>query len=105
MELKFDVVRIGKIHKDKMSEMILKQNVGFLKNGIYSLLQDIDNETKKFGIVLVIPGKGHNIRIALQDVKERNVRKELKINFPCNIYKGEYSVILDNIDNPIFDSY
>jgi len=85
--------------------MILKQNVGFLKSGIHSLLKDIDSETKKIGIVLVIPGKGHSIKMALQDVKEKHVRKELKSNFPFNIYKGEYSAILRNIDNQIFGGY
>ncbi|RTZ03094.1 hypothetical protein [Flavobacterium sp. GSP6] len=102
MEIKFDV-RIGKIRKNQISEMILKQNVGFLKSGIHSLLKDINSETKKIGIV--IPGKGHSIKMALEDVKEKHVRKELKSNFPFNIYKGKYSAILDNIDNQIFDGY
>jgi hypothetical protein len=105
MEIKFDVVRIGKIRKNQMSEMILKQNVVFLKTRIHSLLKDIDSEIKKIRIVLVIPGKGHNIKMALQDVKEKYVRKELKINFLFNIYKGEYSAIFDNIENQIFCGY
>jgi hypothetical protein len=105
MEIKFDVVSIGKIRKDQISEIILKQNVGFLKIGIHSFLKDIDSETKKIGIVLVIPGKGHSIKISLQDVKEKNIRKELKNNFPYNIYKGEHSSIMNNGDNQIFGGY
>lgn len=105
MEIKFDVVRIGKIRKDQISEMILKQNVGFLKSGIHSFLRDIDSETKKIGIVLVVPGKGHSIKMSLQDVKEKHIKKELKSNFPYNIYKGEYSAIMDNVDNQIFGGY
>ncbi len=42
MEIKFDVVRIGKIRKDQILEMILKQNLGYLKSEIHSFLKVVD---------------------------------------------------------------
>jgi len=104
MEVNFDIVRIGKIRKNRISEMILKQNVEFLKNGIRSLLKDNEVDSKKdlISMVLVIPAKGHSIKIALRDIKESYIKKELKNNFPNSIYKGDYKSILDNINNLIF---
>ncbi len=51
---------------------------------------------------MVIPARGHNIKIHFQNIPEKWIRKELKDNFPYAIYKGKIDSILDNIDNPIF---
>ena len=40
MEVKFDLVRIGKIRKSSIAEKILKQNVDLLRNEIRSFLKD-----------------------------------------------------------------
>lgn len=101
MEVKFDLVRIGEIRKNEASEMIIRQNIGFLKSGICSLLHEIDSEIKQISICIIIPGRGHSIKIAIQDIKENHIRKELKSNFPNSIFKGEYSLVLDNINNKI----
>lgn len=104
MKVKFDLVRIGKIRKDFSSEKILKQNVISLKKNIRLLLEykDFGNKNNTISIVMVIPGKGYKIKIALQDILDSNIKKELRQNFREHIYTREYSVLLDNIDNRIF---
>ena len=106
MEINFDVIRIGKIRKDNTAEIILKQNVNFMKSGIRHLLNNnIDNLEEKICIVLAIPGKGYSIKIVLQEVKKKHIRNELKNNFPYSIYNGKYSAILDNVNNKISKAY
>jgi formiminotetrahydrofolate cyclodeaminase len=56
-------------------------------------------------MVMIIPGKGYNVKIALQDIKDLHIKKELKNNFPNSIYKGEYSIIMDNLENKVFGGY
>jgi len=51
---------------------------------------------------MIIPGRGYEIKIALQDIRDTNVKKILKVNIPLQIYKGDYSIIIDNINNRIF---
>ena len=107
MEVKFDLVRIGKIRKSSIAEKILKQNVDLLRNEIRSFLKDenINNKHNTVHMVITIPGKGYNIKIALQDIKDLHIKKELKNNFPNSIYKGGYSIIMDNLENKVFGSY
>lgn len=101
MEVKFDLVRIGKSRKNSISEIFLKQNVDFLKSGIRWLLKDIDvdNKNNQITMVMVIPAKGLSIKIVLQDIKESYIKKELRTNFPNSIFKGHYSSILDNLND------
>lgn len=107
MEVKFDLVRIGKIRKNSIAEKILKQNIDLLRNNIRLLLknENIDNKHNTIHMVMIIPGKGYNVKIVLQDIKDLHVKKELKKNFPNSIYKGEYSIIMDNLENKIFGGY
>jgi hypothetical protein len=107
MEVKFDLVRIGKIRKNSLAEMILKQNVDFLKNSIQSFLKDdyINYKHNQISLEMIIPGKGYNIKIALRSIKHENVKKELRRNFPNSIYKGEDSIIEMNALNKVFGGY
>lgn len=104
MEVKFDLVRIGKRRKDNLSEKILKQNVDILRHDIRLFLRDKESNTKynEISMAMIIPGSGYSIKIALADIQDKNLRKELRNNFPEAVYKGKYSVILDNIHNSIF---
>ncbi len=104
MNVKFDLVRFGKIRKNNNSELILKKNVEFLQNHIRFLLdnENIDNKNNCVDMVMIIPGRGYEIKIALQDIRDTNVKKILKVNIPLQIYKGDYSIIIDNINNRIF---
>lgn len=56
-------------------------------------------------MVMIIPGKGCRIKIALQDINDEHIRKELRHNFPNSIYNGQYSMIMDNVDNKTFGGY
>lgn len=107
MEVKFDLVRIGKIRKNSIAERILKENVNLLSTYIRSFLKEekINNKHNTISMTMVIPGKGYNIKIALQDVKDLHIKKELRNNFPNSIYRGEYSTIMDNVHNKIFGGY
>jgi hypothetical protein len=103
MEIKFDIVRIGNIRKNITAEVMLKQNIQWLKSSIKSSLSNIDNyEIDKAHFVLVIPAKGFNIKISSYDIKDKFIKKVLKENISNSFYKGQYSTILDNINNPIF---
>ncbi|AMA48592.1 MULTISPECIES: hypothetical protein [Flavobacterium] len=107
MEVKFDLVRIGKIRKNSISETILKQNIDLLRNEIRRFLIDetINNKNNILNLVMIIPGKGHNVKIALHEINDLNIKKQLKNNFPNSIYKGEYSIILNNTENKVFKNY
>jgi hypothetical protein len=104
MEVKFDLVRIGGIRKSSNAETIIEGNVDLLRNNIRSLLKDINisNKPNSISMVMIIPGKGYNIKIALDDIKDDLIIKELRNNFPHSIYKGDYSLIMNNIDNKVF---
>ncbi|MCB0458926.1 MAG: hypothetical protein KDC74_02780 [Flavobacteriaceae bacterium] len=104
MDVKFDLVRIGKIRKNCTSEKILKQNVDVLRNNIRYLLKNeiCSNKNNQLDITMIIPAKGFNIKIRIQNVKDFHLRKLLRENFPNTIYKGKLDTILDNIDNQIF---
>lgn len=107
MEVKFDLVRIGGIRKNLIAEKIIKENLDILRNEIRSLLKDenINNKYNRIDMVLIIPQKGYTIKIVLHDIKDESIRKKLKLHFPKYIYKGDYSIIMDNLDNKIFGGY
>ncbi|WP_286971869.1 hypothetical protein [Flavobacterium sp. UBA4854] len=107
MEVKFDLVRIGKIRKNSFAEMILKQNVDFLKNSIRIFLKNEYPSDKhdKISLEMIIPAKGYNIKIALRSVKDNRIKKELRDNFPYSIYKGKDTIIEMNALNRVFGGY
>jgi len=104
MKVNFDLVRIGEIRKNFNSETILKQNVKLLKSNIRYLLENENssNKNNEISMVIVIPAKGYNIKIALKDIREKHIKEILKQKFPNSIFKREYSILMDNIDNRIF---
>ena len=95
-------LELGRIRKNPFQERILKQNVKFLKNRVRSILENEDIDNNKIYMVMVVPGRGYNIKIVLQDIRDISIRKKLKEKIPNYIYKGKYSVLLDNMNNPIF---
>lgn len=105
MEVKFDTVRIGKIRNSSIEEKILEQNLAFLKSNIKSLFRDdeVEKEHNRISVVLVIPGKGDNIKIAVKYSGNEFVKKLLSSNFPDSIYKGKYSTIDANQFNQVHD--
>ena len=107
MEVKFDLVRFGEIRKNSIAEKVIKENLDLLRNNICLLLKDenINNKYNRISMVMIVPKKGYNIKIVLHDIKDENIKKKLRLNFPTSIYKGDYSLITDNIDNKIFRSY
>ena len=104
MEVKFDLVRIGKIRKDSGAEIILKQNIDLLRESIRYFLKEekYPNKNNRVEMTMIVPGKGFNIKIALQDVGDFYLRKKLREKFPNSIYKGKYSTIIENIHNRVF---
>jgi hypothetical protein len=104
MDLKFDLVRIGKTRENYNSEIILKKNVDLLRKNILDLLKEenCSQKNNKEDITMIIPARGHNIKIRLQDIKDYHIRKLLRNNFPNSIYKGNLDTIQDNWNNPVF---
>lgn len=51
---------------------------------------------------MIVPARGHNIKIKLQDVKDYHIRKLLRNHFPDSIYKGKLDTIEDNWNNRVF---
>lgn len=104
MEVKFDLVRIGNTRKNYNSEKILKQNVDFLRSNIRDLLKDekCSHKNNRVDITMIVPAKGHNIKIRLQDIKDFHIRKLIGENYPNSVYKGNLETILDNMDNRVF---
>jgi len=103
MEVKFDLVRIGNVRKNKVSETILKDNTALLKLSIRSLLKDIKSihKNNRVDMIMIVPAKGYVIKIRTQEIKDINLRKILSDNFPNNIYKGSLDTILDNSDKRV----
>ena len=104
MKVNFDLVRIGNIRKNFNSETILKQNVRLLKSSIRYILENekASNKRNEVTLIIVIPGKGHDVKIYLKDIREKYIREILKREFPNEIFKRDYSIILNNMDNRIF---
>ena len=83
MEVKFDLVRIGKTRKNYNSEKVLKQNVDFLRSNIRDLLKEekCSHKNNRVDMTMIAPAKGHNIKIRLQDIKDFHIRKLIRENF------------------------
>lgn len=104
MDVSFDAVRIGNIRKERISEMILKQNYDLLKNNIRDFLgeEQFEHESNTVHMVIIIPGKGDKITIHLPSIKDLRIRKLLKEKYHNYIYKGKDDTIHDNINNRLF---
>jgi hypothetical protein len=103
MEVKFDTVRIGKIRNSSIEEKMLEQNLAFLKSNIKSFFSEdeVEKEHNRIGVVLVIPAKGYNIKIAVKYSSHEFVKKLLNSRFPDSVYKGNYSKIDENVMNRV----
>lgn len=102
--MNFDIVRIGKLRNDQIALQMLKDNVQILQNTIRTLLKE---EEYIYGsgvmeLVMVVPGRGFNIKIALQDIGEERIKKILKHHLPNSIYKGSYDLLLRNAGKHIW---
>ncbi|MDX1830484.1 MAG: hypothetical protein R3342_13170 [Lutibacter sp.] len=104
MDVKFDLVRIGNARKNYTSEKILKQNVDLLRKNIRELLrnENCSHKNNREDITMIVPARGFNIKIRLQDVKDYHIRKLLRDKFPNSMYKGKLDTILDNSNNRVF---
>ena len=70
MDVKFDVVRIGERRKNHLSEILLEENTIMLKNTLVDFLFDLKNSDGKNSeqVTIVVPAKGYNPKIRLQDL-------------------------------------
>lgn len=104
MEVKFDLVRIGKKRNDLFKEKMIKHNLDILRSNIRSLFKNktCNNKNNQISMIMVIPGRGYKIKIHFQNISEKWIKKELKDNYPNSIYKGKYEILLDNLDNKVF---
>ncbi|MBX2950058.1 MAG: hypothetical protein KF704_12330 [Crocinitomicaceae bacterium] len=99
MEIKFETVRVGKFRKDIMQERILKENYNFLKNSLKECVNNINSSNEIIDVDIVIPAKGSRISITLNSIKDKEVKQLLIENFPDSIFKGDYSILEENINN------
>lgn len=103
MEIKFETVRIGKFRKDIIQERILKENYTNLKNRLKDFVKTIPFENYIIDVDIVIPLRGSQISITLDGIKEKEIRQLLIDNFPYSIYKGDYSILINNcLNRPYF---
>lgn len=106
MEIKFEYVRIGKFRKNKLNENLLKENYNIFKAQLTSFFEfnNFKYPTEKLPIplLLVIPSKGNTVKLSLEDITSEKLKKELKNKFNDKIYKGKYSILIDNMDNEKF---
>lgn len=104
MDVKFDVVRIGERRKNHLSEILLEENTIMLKNTLVDFLFDLKNSDGKNSeqVTIVVPAKGYNPKIRLQDFRDKRVRDLVKIKFSGFIYKGSDDSFLININNRVF---
>ncbi|MFD2917803.1 hypothetical protein [Psychroserpens luteus] len=104
MKTKFDLVRIGKARKDYSIEKSLKDNKDLLISRIRLFIENtvVNKKNDEIHMIIVIPAKGHNPKILLESVRDEDIRKGLKQNFPNFIYKGKPSIVEDNYDNKVF---
>lgn len=105
MTVNFDLVRMGKLRTDSIALQMLKDNVQILQNTIRELLKDEEYiyGSGTMGLVMIIPARGFDIKIVLQDIGEERIKRILKHYLPGHsIYKGSYSTILDNVRKNIW---
>lgn len=102
MIVKFVPVRIGNFRQDLIKEKILKENYLLLRNQLREFIQHQVGETE-IEMDIVIPKRGYRITFTLVGINNKEIEKRLKQKFPNSIYKGDYSIILESMDNKIFD--
>ena len=104
MQIKFDMVRIGRMRKNHQTEVLLRENTAFLKSSLKEFLSEIKNSDGEDceHVTIIVPGKGHNPKFKLQDFRDKRVRNLVKKRFPGFVYKGSDSTLINNIDNRIF---
>ncbi len=97
----FDTVRLGKFRKDIFTERALVENVKNLKRNIRNLLES--HKEGRVDMEIVIPAKGTNVKFALQNINDLEIKRILIQEFPDNVYKGRYSMLAENSNNiPVF---
>lgn len=102
MTINYDIVRIGKLRKDKNAERILHQNVKFLKFDIECFLEDLElKDSDIIPITLVIPARGYNVLFDIRDINNKEVRTALSKQFKSRLFDRNRSILIDNIDNQI----
>lgn len=101
MTVKFVPVRIGHFRQDIQIERHLKLNYDNLKIHLREFINDLPGENQ-IDMDIVIPGKGVNITITLDSIKDSHVKNQLIQNFSNSIYKGDNSILKQNMNNPIF---
>ena len=104
MQIKFDKVRIGKKRKNINSELLLKYEVGFLKNVIQTTIDEsaFSKSDDIIYITLIIPARGYNIKARFQDLKNDGVKKFLLERLDMYNCTRSLNLILANQNNPIF---
>lgn len=100
MEIKFDLVRIGNKRKNQTSELLLKQNVDYIKRNIFYFL-DYHEVHENLNITLIIPSKGYSIKIDIRNLNN-NIKSILRKELPNSIFRDSSNKILENINNPLF---
>lgn len=102
MTINYDIVRIGKLRKDKNAERILHQNVKFLKFDIECFLENLElKDSDIIPITLVIPARGYNVLFDIRDINNKEVRTALSRQFKSRLFDRNRSILIDNIDNQI----
>ncbi|BAO54810.1 hypothetical protein [Nonlabens marinus] len=101
MGVKFNTVRIGNKRKNPNAEILVRQNYDELKSSIKHLIETEFNE-EPIEIALVIPEKGFDTKMILENIKNGTLIKTLKKRFPNNQYKGAYCNIERNLFNKLF---
>tara|TARA_R110002051_G_scaffold306845_2_gene377638 strand:- start:3110 stop:3427 length:318 start_codon:yes stop_codon:yes gene_type:complete len=104
MNLRFDLVRIGETRKNYNSEKLIELNTELLIKNIRNIITNEKNKEDnfKFEMTIIVPEKGHNIKILMESIKDLKIKGLLKQKFPNSIYKGEIETVLDNIHNKVF---
>ncbi|WP_053991488.1 hypothetical protein [Mangrovimonas sp. TPBH4] len=96
MDVKFEIVRIGSKRKDSAAELLIRQNLNFLRVGIRHVLQNLEpaNDNSRLDMVLVIPEEGVDVKIVLDNLASPHIAELLKTRYPNNIFEGDYKLIL-----------
>jgi|SRR5690554_2909537 len=101
MKVNFDLVRLGKISHNNVSEKALKQDVQALKESIRLFLENF-NLNDRIDIIVVVPSESYDVKFYIDRISDASIKEELRLNFSESIYKGGYSKIMMNLKNPIF---